>query len=193
MKEGSGSGAVPLTDGSGWPKNIRILRIRIRIRNTSYALCSTLLHLSQTAQLRGSQWRFPLFFVVVQFRFTIPFPPHHSRSIWLAIFSLLLFLSYVCCLSQLTWEGVKDLNDREVLWASYLTGSFQGFCRVWMGTLNLLTSYIILHIIHLGLMRSLWSQRRCALCSALCNNEIQPDIVSSESGLADKDSYLTAH
>jgi hypothetical protein len=33
--EGSGSGSIPLTTGSGWPKNIWI-RIRIRIRNTGF-------------------------------------------------------------------------------------------------------------------------------------------------------------
>jgi hypothetical protein len=31
-----GSGSVSLTNGSGWPKNILILHIRIRIRNTAY-------------------------------------------------------------------------------------------------------------------------------------------------------------
>jgi hypothetical protein len=38
MIEGSRSGPVSLTNGSGWPKNVWILRIRIqiRIRNTAY-------------------------------------------------------------------------------------------------------------------------------------------------------------
>ncbi len=38
MIEGSGSGSIPLTNvsGSGWPKNMWIRWIRIRIRNTVY-------------------------------------------------------------------------------------------------------------------------------------------------------------
>jgi hypothetical protein len=35
-----GSGSVPLTNGSGWPKNIRIRRIRIR--NTGYRILSSI-------------------------------------------------------------------------------------------------------------------------------------------------------
>ncbi len=34
MIEGSGSGSIPLTNGSGWPKNM-LIRKRIRIRNTA--------------------------------------------------------------------------------------------------------------------------------------------------------------
>ncbi len=42
MKEGSGSGTIPRTNGSGSgrPKNMWIRWIRIRIRNTAYVQCS---------------------------------------------------------------------------------------------------------------------------------------------------------
>jgi hypothetical protein len=46
--EGSGAGSLFLTSGSGWPKNIRILRIRIR--NTA---ASTGLYLFQERQKAG--------------------------------------------------------------------------------------------------------------------------------------------
>ncbi len=46
MIEGSGprvgSGSIPLTSGSGWPKNMWIRWIRIRIRNTAFATGSLL-------------------------------------------------------------------------------------------------------------------------------------------------------
>jgi hypothetical protein len=38
MIEGSGSGSIPLTSESGWPKNIRIQRIRIRNTDKNYSL-----------------------------------------------------------------------------------------------------------------------------------------------------------
>ncbi len=40
-RAGSGSGSIPLTNGSGWPKNTWIRWIRIRIRNTAFQCCGT--------------------------------------------------------------------------------------------------------------------------------------------------------
>jgi hypothetical protein len=47
---GAGTGSVTHTNGSGWPKNIRILwiRIRLRIRNTGCASALTLLRIRNT-------------------------------------------------------------------------------------------------------------------------------------------------
>ncbi len=76
-----------------------------------------------------------------------------------------------------------------LLYDGFIPGPLQSL----NGHLNLLTSYITTSHPPRIDAASLKSEKVCALCSAQCSNEIQPDIVNSESGLADKGSYLTAH
>ncbi len=114
---------------------------RPKIRNTSYVLYSTLLHLPPLRyHHRSGPWRFPLFFIVVLFRSTIPFPPHRSRSLSVNLHGSLSLHSYsffplcVACLSlyekgegpkrQRSTVGLLQIHSRafaEFEWALKLT------------------------------------------------------------------------